>query len=171
MIPPPIEIFWPGRVKDQTCCSVLCNFFFFFSLDEKVLILSFFTSWLPSCWLPHFYYKALPLQSDPFSVLYHSLTLACEVCSKWTSLILNKLNAFNFNQIEVAIVCCLPIVWRGKPLFCLGEIRGDHLAWTVSTPRTETSLGKLDDMWNITFFTHLHFFLCHFNITPLPTLY
>lgn len=67
------------------------------------------------------------------------------------------------------IVYCLSVVWMGEHSSCWGEIR-DYLAWTVSTPRTETSVGKLADLWNIPFFTPLLFFLCHFNIT-LPTIY
>lgn len=69
------------------------------------------------------------------------------------------------------IVCCLSVVWMGENSSCWGEIRGDYLAWTVFTPRTETSLGKLADLWNIPFFTYLlFFFLCHFNIMP-STIY
>lgn len=79
-------------------------------------------------------------------MLHDVLTLACEVCSKWTSFFLNESTAFIFNQIEVMIVCSLPAAWGGKKSVCLVETGGDLLAWAISAPRTEISLGKLTDV-------------------------
>lgn len=73
-------------------------------------------------------------------------------------------------RLKLWLCAVYPYKWMGENSSFWGEIRGDYLVWTVSTPRTETSLGKLADLLNIPFFTHLLFFLCHFNITS-PAIY
>lgn len=165
-----IGIFWQGRGKNQSCWSVLCNFVFSFFRWKSVD--------------PILFHRLVSQLLASSLLLQSSTTLIWSLLCATTFSYFSLWNLFQVDFIHFQLIDCFQLQpdcscdcvlfthsMKGENSFCLGEIKGDHVAWTAFIPRTGTSLGKLADMWNITFFTHLYFFFCHFNTLPPKTIY